>query len=166
MPCRRLEGTNFIINFVASRYAGNWTTALCDFVMDPKNRWCPAWILQNYEVMNNVLHGFKRLSLPPASLEVGSGPQPERGGPSRFPHAARFPTTFRFERGGEPDDPTLDEKEEPNPYLTTDDHWKIDQRPSWQRHSASGPNINAEEKAIHFSPLEWNVNPFEFDYSV
>ena len=73
--------------------------------MDPKQRWCPTWIVRNYEVLNNVIHGLPSLSALPAPCPSASTVDPDDNALPRFPHQKAFNVTFKFAtdtRIGEP----------------------------------------------------------------
>ena len=78
----------------------------------------------------------------------------------RFPHSEKFSQHFVFEPSGEP--PVEEDGERPEQY-TTDHHWEKAQRPSWQRHSEHGPNVEPEQKGEAKPPLTFEelVNPME-----
>ena len=84
MPCPGLEGTSYIVSAVQAHYGDCWPRALWKFVMDPKNRWCPMWIVRNYEVHNDCTHGLPHLSAPPAPEPRKQDGAPEDEG--LFPH--------------------------------------------------------------------------------
>ena len=62
MQCPGLEGTSYIVNAVSEHFGDSWPLALWKLVMDPKERWGPTWIVRNYEVHKNVIHGLPQLS--------------------------------------------------------------------------------------------------------
>ncbi len=131
MPCPGLAGTNYMVDVVAPQCDNKWEKALEDFVTDQMNRWCPTWIRRNYEVQNEILHGFPQLSLPATpGKEDASGADGDNDRP-RLPHAAKFNEKFEFERGGEATAENENEADEPNPYiwtLTITGHSRTDRR--------------------------------------
>lgn len=162
MPCPGLEGTSYIVNAVHAYYGKSLPRALWFFVMDPKNRWCPTWIVRNYEVHNNCTHGLPRLSAPPA-------PPPHQHDENSddkemFPHSKHYNVKFKFSRSGEPEAAEHADEDDPNENLVEDDRWAASNRTGWQQHSAAGPNVRPEGRMVHVSPLESVVNPPDFNY--
>ena len=105
MPCPGLEGTSYIVKAVTEHFEDCWPLALWKFVMDPKQRWCPTWIVRNYEVLNNVIHGLPQLSAQPAPCPTSATVDPDKNALERLPHAAAFNAKFNFApdtRSGEP----------------------------------------------------------------
>ena len=165
MPCPGLAGTEYIVDYVKNGHHNNWPVALRTFVMDPRNRWCPTWIVRNYEVQSDVIHGFSHLCLPPMPVQASTAaPSGDDGASGAFPHADQFSLRWNITKSGEPAEEHYDAEQ--NPYVVADDRWSNAARPSWQRHSALGPNVHPEGKLLHFSPLEAVVNPADFDYTV
>ena len=87
--------------------------------MDPKNRWCPTWIVRNFEVHNDCVHGLPHLSAPPAPEPQ----QPEDGSDDEgcFPHAKQYKVRFKFDRSGEPNAEDPVEPDDPEENLVKDD---------------------------------------------
>ena len=107
MPCPKLFGTEFIVNYVESRWGRNgWPKALETFVLDGKNPWCPTWVYRNYEVQNECIRGFAHLCLPPMPEPRPDDAPPDDDPPSRFPHASHFKTKYKFEKKVESQSPT------------------------------------------------------------
>ena len=130
--------------------------------MDPKNRWCPTWIVRNYEVHNNCVHGLPHLSAPPAPLPRQHDEKSDDE--EMFPHCKHYNVKFKFSRSGEPEAAEPADEHDPNENLETDDRWAASNRTGWQQHSAAGPNVRPEGRLVHVSPLESVVYPPDFNY--
>ncbi len=52
VPCAGTRGTDYVDDVVRAYYGGSWPEALRAFVSDSSNKWCPTWVLRNYEVCN------------------------------------------------------------------------------------------------------------------
>ena len=166
MPCPGLEGTSYIVSAVSEHFEGYWPLALWEFVMDPKQRWCPTWIVRNYEVHNKVIHGLPQLSARPAPRPTDSTADPDEAAIERFPHANAYRVKFKFGRSGEPNADEPADPDDPAENLADDDRWTEANRTGWQIHSSLGPNVRPEGRLLHVSPLEATVNPPDIDYGV
>ena len=159
MPCAGVRGTDYIDAVVNMFYNNDWTEALSKFVNDPPNAWCPPWIRRNYEIRNKDLYALPtQASTGPSNTNAEDAEKEER-----FPHAGKSKPTFIFEDTGEP---PIDEEdpERPEAY-ETDYHWNPDHRPTWQRHSELGPNLNPEGIRERIEPLPDIVNPLDHSYA-
>ena len=119
-------------------------------------------------MQNGIIHGLPSLSQPVAPVPADPVPSTadETSARERFPHQRLYRAKYKFERSGEPPVDDAEEAEEPNPYITADDHWTQANRPPWEQHSRLGPNVNAETRIMHFeSPLEAVVNKVDYDYT-
>ena len=66
--------------------------------MDPKQRWCPTWIVRNYEKHNNVIHGLPVLSALPEPRPEETTAALAPGEVPPFPHANAYCWRFKFQR--------------------------------------------------------------------
>ena len=131
MPCPGLEGTSYIVTAVREHFQNCWPLALWEFVMDPKQRWCPTWIVRNYEVQNNVIHGLPVLSALPKPRPHDTDPEPADGEVPPFPHAKAYRMKFTFERSGEPNANEPADPDDPTENFAPEDQWTQSERPGW-----------------------------------
>ena len=164
MPCEGLAGTEYIDEIVRGRYGNRYGELLLDFVNDRSNKWCPKWIRRNYEIQNksreDPVTAPATIALLKATPAITDGADGAGEGKPQFPHGEKFKVKFSFEPSGEP--PAAEDPEKPeNP--PGGDHWSAGQRPSWQRHSEQGPNVEPEGKGDAKPPLSFEelVNPLE-----
>ena len=167
MPCPRDAGTSYIHDMVSRSFNNDWRLAFREFVLDPSNKWCPSWVVRNYEVHNEVLRGFPHEHMPFPELTGQDAPD-DSTDPSnnkRFPHQGAFPTKFIF--SGEPpkntdaDDEDADDKAADH---TEKSRWDNENRPAWERHSEKGPNLEPQGYRIPRDVLPEVVNPVDHDY--
>ena len=163
MPCPGLRGTDWIKERVDAEFQSSWPVALWSFVMDAHNKWCPTWVVRNYEAHNEVIQGLPQLSAAPPVISTATQPADAAApGTSLVPHAKLFKTSFLFEETGEPGDHN-DAKDYEQRAL--EDCWSPTDRAPWQLHSALGPNIKPNELRVRVAPLQDVVNPPTHDYT-
>ena len=169
MPCAGLEGTEYIDRVVATFYKKSYPEALRDFVTDPENIWCPKWIKRNYEIYNKLSldatgPAFRDEEAPPLTGPPDPTEPPSDPPPKPFPHAGEYNLRFVFHAGEPEHDPEYaDPEPDPatNPKAKPHDPWASTNRPQWQLHSALGPNVGAEDRTSHVTPVPMAelVNP-------
>ena len=183
MPCAQCCGTSYIDAVVCKYFRGNCLAVLEAFVHDPINKWCPSLIRRNYDVQNSdEAHDQDVLAVPAKYARFvfeEDLPDPNADVPTDNPHIpedtfvdthphvpTKKPLYVKLQHlpldAGEPNQADTND----DPDMTHDlDHWKSEDRPKWQLHSALGPNINPEALAYRKEALQEHVNPLDYDYS-
>ena len=71
---------------VKHEYDGSWPAALRAFVEDPLNKWCPPWIRNNYQILNEEASDDEDEQKPDKKTTTGTEDDGNPAQPEKIPH--------------------------------------------------------------------------------